>query len=386
MGKSFPRPRAGGGERFVRGSTFKIREKMIKVLIVDDSAVARIHLWNILESDPDTGIRVIGMAKNGEEAVRFAERKRPDVITMDIAMPVMNGLDATRRIMETTPVPIVIISASCGKDVENSFLAMQAGAVAVLEKPAGEGSRGYEEAAKEIVQTVKLMSEVRVVRRWPKAKVSEEAHPVRQGDKRTSSGARLIAIGASTGGPPVLQTILSSLPKDFPVPILIVQHIAKGFLGGMVDWLRHTTLLSIRIASHGERLLPGHVYFAPDDFHAGVTSDERISLSRAAPENGLRPSVSYLFRSVADTYSEGAVGVLLTGMGRDGAEDMKLMKERGAVTIAQDQESSVVFGMPGEAVRLDAATHVLPPERIPAILKSLIREEPDLHSHKRGEQ
>lgn len=344
---------------------------MIKVLIVDDSAVVRMHLRNILESDPD--IHVIGAARDGGEAVRFVGRKRPDVITMDIAMPGMDGLEATRRIMETTPVPIVVVSARSDKDVEKSFSAMKAGAVAVLEKPAGEDHKDFEKGAKEIVQTVKLMSEVRVVTRWPKTKVSGAVHPVRHGDKRV----RLVAIGASTGGPPVIQTILSSIPKDFPAPILIVQHIAKGFLGGMTDWLRHTTHLPISIASHGERLMPGHVYFAPDDFHLGVTGDERVALSKAAPENGLRPSVSYLFRSTADIYSESAVGVLLTGMGRDGAEDLKLMKERGAVTIAQDQESSVVFGMPGEAVRLDAATHVLPPERISAILKSLIREEPD---------
>ncbi len=165
-----------------------------------------------------------------------------------------------------------------------------------------------------------------------------------------------VLIGASTGGPPVIQTILSGLKKNLPVPVLIVQHISSGFLKGMVEWLQHTTALPVRIAADREVLLPGHVYFAPDDLHMGVTRGGIVSLSRTEPENGSRPSVSHLFRSARKVYGEKLVGVLLTGMGKDGAYELKQMKEHGAVTLVQDRESSVVYGMPGEAVRIDAAT------------------------------
>jgi two-component system chemotaxis response regulator CheB len=177
-----------------------------------------------------------------------------------------------------------------------------------------------------------------------------------------------VGIGASTGGPPVLQAILSALPRDFPAPILIVQHIARGFLPGMVEWLGQTTGQHVHIAAHGAVPLPGHAYIAPDDFQLGVSSGGRLTLARDEPENGLRPSVSWLFRSLADNQGSGAVGVLLTGMGKDGAAELKRMRDRGSMTIAQDRESSVVHGMPGEAIALDAATQVLSPDRIAAAL------------------
>jgi two-component system chemotaxis response regulator CheB len=161
------------------------------------------------------------------------------------------------------------------------------------------------------------------------------------------------------------------LPKDLPVPIVIVQHIAHGFVQGLLEWLKQTTGFPMHLAAHGERLLPGHVYFAPDDHHIGVEADGRAMLSIDPPENGLRPSVSFLFRSVARNFGSKAIGVLLTGMGRDGAEELRLMRDRGAVTFAQDQASSVVHGMPGEAMKLEAAVHVLPPEAIAESLQNL---------------
>jgi two-component system chemotaxis response regulator CheB len=181
-------------------------------------------------------------------------------------------------------------------------------------------------------------------------------------------GIRLIGIGASTGGPPVLRTILSGLPKDFSVPIFIVQHMARGFLPGMVDWLSQTTGLGVHIAAHGDEPLAGHAYVAPDDFHLAADARGHIRLAREAAENGLRPAVSYLFRSLAEGCGPSAVGVLLTGMGKDGAAELKQMRDRGAFTIAQDRDSSVVHGMPGEAIELGAASQVLPPERIAGAL------------------
>jgi two-component system chemotaxis response regulator CheB len=182
---------------------------------------------------------------------------------------------------------------------------------------------------------------------------------------------RIVAIGASTGGPPVLQTILAALPTTFPAPVVIVQHMAAGFSRGFIEWLAQSSALPVHLATHGESMFPGHVYLAPDEVQMKVARHDRIVLTRDEPENGLRPSVSCLFRSVAEVYGCDAVAGLLTGMGRDGAEELRLLKEKGAVTFAQDKDSSVVHGMPGEAIRLDAAMLVLPPEKIAAVLTSL---------------
>ena len=345
---------------------------MINVLIVEDSPVVREFLIHILSADPD--IRVIATAHDGEEALEAVRRHRPDVITMDIHMPKINGLEATRRIMETDPTPIVIVSGSADpNETAMMFRAMEAGALAVLMRPNGIGHPHYEATAKELVQTVKLMSEVKVVRRWPRARQHDAPapRPVQTGHARAPARVRIVAIGASTGGPPVIQTILSALPKDFPAPVLIVQHITAGFVRGFVEWLAQSAALPIQLATHGELMRPGHVYIAPDEHQMKVVCGGKIVLTRDAPENGLRPSVSYLFRSIADNYGCDAVAGLLTGMGRDGAEELRLLKEKGAITFAQDKDSSVVHGMPGEAIKLDAATLVLPPDKIAVVLVNL---------------
>jgi two-component system chemotaxis response regulator CheB len=343
---------------------------LIKVLVVEDSPVVREFLVHILESDP--GIRVVGTAHNGEQALEAIARSRPDVVTMDVHMPKMNGLDATRRIMETCPTPIVVVSGSTEPGVvATTFEAMDAGALAVLRRPAGLGHPEHETTARELVETVKLMSEVKVVRRWASARRETNARPQSPVAERLPRSCRIVAIGASTGGPPVLQTILSQLPADFPVPILIVQHMAAGFVRGFVDWLAHSSRLPVHVAVHGERLQAGHVYVAGDDLHMKAGRDGRIMLTPEPPENGLRPSVSCLFRSVAEVYGGDTVAGLLTGMGRDGAEELKLLRDKGAITFAQDQASAVVHGMPGEAIRLDAASFVLSPERIAAVLAKL---------------
>lgn len=346
---------------------------MIKVLVVDDSAVSRELIKNILEGDP--GIKVAGMASNGEEAIALAAGLRPDVITMDINMPGLNGLETTRKIMEQDPVPIVIVTASYDPgDVEKSFLAIEAGALAILEKPFGAGHSGYRSSSGNLLQTVKLMSEVKVVKRWPKQRYAQETNKkpaLVNPDRGARKEIRLVAIGASTGGPPVIQTILKGLRPGFAPPVVIVQHIAAGFLEGFIDWLGQTTGHNIHKARNGEPLQDGHVYLAPDNFHLGV-SRGKIELSLAEPENGTRPSVSYLFRSALKAYGPDMAAVLLTGMGRDGAQEMKALNEAGAATIVQDKESSVVFGMPGEALRLGAAEYVLAPEKIPAIIEALV--------------
>lgn len=344
---------------------------MIKVLVVEDSPVVREFLVHILGSDP--GIRVVGTARDGEDALEAVRRWQPDVITMDIHMPRMDGLEATRRIMETAATPIVIVSGSEDpREVSTTFDAIEAGALAVLRRPAGIGHPDHEVTAREVVQTVKLMSEVKVVRRWSRARRTAPApRPQEVRLAREAAKVRVVAVGASTGGPPALQTILAALPQDFPAPLVIVQHMATGFVSGFVEWLAHSCSLPIHVATHGEVMLPGHAYVAPDAHQMKVEPGGRLALTKDEPENGLRPAVGYLFRSVAEVYGCDAVAVLLTGMGRDGAQELRRLKEKGAVTIAQDKDSSVVHGMPGEAIFLDAATYVLPPRGVAAALAQL---------------
>jgi two-component system chemotaxis response regulator CheB len=290
-------------------------------------------------------------------------------VVMDIHMPRLDGFEATRRIMETQPLPIIICTATASpQDLAVAFRSMEAGAVACVEKPVALGA-DFEPRLQNLLQTVRLMSEVKVVRRWNRSRSARMMLPAgSSGKPRASSGVKFIGIGASTGGPLVLQTILSGLPKDFPVPLLIVQHIARGFLPGMVDWLSQTTGLRVHIAAHGATPLPGHAYVAPDDFHLAADARGHLVLAREQAESGLRPAVSYLFRSLADSYGANAVGVLLTGMGRDGAAELKRMKDHGAYTIAQDRDSSIVHGMPGAAIELGAASQVLAADRIAGAL------------------
>jgi two-component system chemotaxis response regulator CheB len=290
---------------------------------------------------------------------------------MDYHMPEMNGLDATRRIMQVHPVPIVIVSASTSRtQVASAHALLDAGALAVLETPPGPADPRHRPAAAELVETVKWVSEVKLVKRW--AKRTAFAAPALSrplpGFSGPSGELKLVAIGASTGGPLALRTILSGLASDFPVPVVIVQHMAEGFTQGLVDWLAQSSGFAVRIAREGEALRPATAYVAPERFHMGVTHDARVVLDDGAAEGGHRPSVAHLFRSVARAFSSQAIGVLLTGMGRDGAQELKLMKDTGAVTIAQDEETSIVHGMPGEAIQLGAAIEVLAADRIAASL------------------
>lgn len=345
---------------------------MIRVLVVEDSPVVRELLTHILHSDDN--IQVIGSAENGRKAVEFVSRSKPDLITMDIHMPEMDGFEATRIIMETNPVPIVIVTGSLDAgELETSFRAIEAGALTVLQKPLGIGDPNNDKHVRNLIATVKLMSEIKVVRRWAQTapKLSQlHREPVYRHVSEPSP-LELVAIGASAGGPSVIERILAGLPKSFPSPILIVQHMAEGFIQGFAEWLGKTSPLPVHVPFHGSMTQPGHVYIAPDGLQMTMDVSGRISCMPDKPENGIRPSVSYLFRSTAEVFGKNAVGVLLTGMGRDGALELGMMKEKGAITIAQDAESSAVFGMPGEAVRLDAATHVLPPDKIVTLLTNI---------------
>ena len=342
---------------------------MINVLVVEDSRVIRDYLVYTVETDP--GIRAIGTADSGEAALEFLGRRRPDVILMDIHLPGIDGFETTRRIMSWAPVPIVVCTASAGFDqVHTAMRALEAGALAVLKKPRGFGDPDAEAA---MINTLKLMSEVKVVRRWngtaAAARVAAEPMPRRL----IGRDVAIVAIGASTGGPPVIARILSGLSPAFAAPILVVQHISAGFTAGFAEWLATASGLPVQVAQGGEIPLPGHVYVAPDDHHLRVGPRGELQTTGDEPHNGHRPSVGVLFRSVAGRFGRRAIGVLLTGMGRDGAEELKLMADQGALTVAQDEESCVVFGMPAEAIRLGAAKFVFPPHGIAEFLTTAVR-------------
>ncbi len=343
---------------------------MIKVLIVDDSKVIQESIAYILNSDPE--FEIVGYASNGKEAVELTKKYRPNVITMDWQMPVSNGYEATKEIMETVPTPIVVVTGSiAANDISISFSLMEAGALAVLKKPHGIKHASYERESLELIQTLKLMSEIKLVRRV--GNKNGDIASSRNQQINQESDYKLISVGASTGGPMALKNFLINLPRNIPVPILIVQHISHGFVRGFVEWLMNVTNYPIHIALDNEYVLPGHVYMAPDDMHMGISANMRIVLSSDEKENGLRPAVSYLFRSCAKNLGDKAIGVLLTGMGSDGARELKILNEMGALTYAQDEKSSVVHGMPGEAIRLGAATNVCSPDKIARSISAKIK-------------
>jgi two-component system, chemotaxis family, protein-glutamate methylesterase/glutaminase len=356
--------------------------RVIKALIVEDTPVICKFLARLLSADPE--LRVIGTVSDGAEAIEFLKHQKPDVITMDIHMPRMSGLEATRRIMETSPLPIVIVSNSIDPLVTMPahFQALEAGAVTTLPIPKGLDTAGHEASAREFVQTVKLMSEIKMITRRPRPPIDTVgigvSDPGILESASTATDIRIVGIGASAGGPQALRSILTGLPRELPIPVLMVQHIDAGFAEGFAAWLNESSNLPVHIASNGERLKPGHVYIPPGDYQMGVRIDGCLTVNKEASEKGLRPAVSYLFRSLANVYGSHAVGVLLTGMGVDGAAELKRMKDRGAVTIVQDEESSLVHGMPGEAIKLGAADYILPPEKIVQLLKKLIPRRNDM--------
>lgn len=349
----------------------------IRILVVEDSPVVCELLLYILNGDPQ--LQVIGVAGDGEEAVAQAQRLRPDVIVMDIHLPKLDGFAATRQIMERAPTRIVMATATADpKEVAASFRAIEAGALALLAKPTGLGQPDFAASAQELVQTVKLMSEVQVVKRWPRR--AGVTAPAAAAIGAAPPPVRLVAIGASTGGPLALQALLAGLIRPLPVPILIVQHISDGFVAGFVDWLASSTHYGVRVAVGGEWPQPGLAYVAPSGHHLQLHANGSIALVDGPPEHGVCPAVAALFRSVTAVHGAASIGILLTGMGRDGALELKAMRAAGALTIAQDRESSVVFGMPGEAMLLDAACYALSPDKIAVMLGDLFRSAGNGHA------
>lgn len=343
---------------------------MYRAVVVDDSATVRTLLTGILGSDPE--IQVIGTARDGEEGVRMVQELRPDVVTMDIHMPRMNGFEATKEIMITAPTPVVIVTASTRvHDVETAMDTLRTGALALLKKPPGPESPEFEESARQLLSTVKAMAQVKVIRhhRGDGSRAHKKAAVC---EPLEGNGA--VAIATSTGGPQTLQKLLAELPRDFPLPILVVQHISAGFTAGFAAWLASMVPLRVKVAQADEPLCASTVYLAPEEVHLGMTAAGTVLLSDDPPIGGFRPSGTFLFRSTAAACGKGTFAMILTGMGSDGVEGLQAVRNAGGTIIAQDEASSVVYGMPQAAARADLADLVLSLDKMPGKLTELVRK------------
>lgn len=312
-------------------------KKSIRVLLVDDSRLVRDMIRTILESEE--GLVVVGEAVNGVEAIAMVAALKPDIVTMDIEMPVMGGLEAIERIMAEHPVPILAVTALTG--VRTAFAAISKGALDVIEKPDISP-----ENVQKLIHKLRYLGKVDIVAHLQAVGNCSKTQPARAvSAPKGLATNRIVAIAASTGGPQAIHAILSHLSATFPSPIVITQHIAEGFTQGMVDWLNSGTELKVVMAVNGARLLPGHVYVNPAEHSMRVSELGLITLGNLDPSYIYHPSCNTLLTSVASAYRSGAIGLIMSGMGDDGVVGMNSIKVAGGVTLAQDAKSSVVYGM-----------------------------------------
>lgn len=340
----------------------------IRVVIADDSSLARSLLRSYYAEDGDFDI--VGEARNGREAVDMVRMLRPNLVTMDLVMPVMGGLEAIEEIMGHRPVPILVVSSVA--DASNAYAAVARGAVDVTGKPSPVADDVAEFLAKSRqVASVPVITHIRSlqVRRQTERTPAAQPAAVTPG-----CGGRVFAIAASTGGPQALARILAALPADFPCPLLIAQHISDGFAAGMAEWLGSLSRLPVRLARGGETLTPGVVLVSPSESHMTV-SPTGIVLSPRLPDDLYRPSCDTLLSSVASIYGRRAVGLVLTGMGSDGARGLERIRQAGGQALVQDEASSVVFGMNRVAIERGLAHRVLPLEAIAGALLEMARPQ-----------
>lgn len=383
----------------------RLKKGPIRVMVVEDSPTARNMLVALFNRTSD--IQVVGTALDGEEAVLRASELLPDVITMDIHMPRLNGLEATRRIMQKHAIPIVMVTSSVNRpDMDLTFEAIRAGALTVVKKPGLDD----EAMCEQMVQTVRLMADVQVVRRWnthvsqgaspasptaagatnpamaaasptaaavPPGPVSQTTIALASALPSRSNGVSLalmrdfqkyprtvVGVASSTGGPNALVNMLRPLSANFPLPILVVQHITRGFGISLAEWLNTELKLKVRLAQQNELPEPGTVLIAPDDRHMQISDRGTVLLHNSPPYKGLRPSANYLFFSMARVYNRRAIGIILTGMGDDGVEGLIDLHQQGGLVLAQDEASSVVYGMPREAAMRNAVDHIMPVDQM----------------------
>ncbi len=336
----------------------------IHVLVADDSLMIRTALTTMLIDTPD--IKVVGQAADGQEAVRMAIRLKPDVVIMSIRMPKMDGLEATRHIMSVCPTSIIILSSSVyASDYNIAFNAIAAGALTIIEKPHGLSASDYGVVREQLLRAVRLISGVTVLARPKSPSADEQVGPMTALLKAMiNRPIRVVAIAASTGGPPVIFNILRNLPKDFSIPIVIVQHIMPAFIPSMADWLNTKGSLPVHVAREGDPLAPGKVFLAPGNNHMTVQAPGILHMDDSDPVGGQRPSATRLFQSVAEAFQADAVGIMLTGIGDDGVEGLAAMSQTGAHVIAQDKASCSEFSMPKAVIDREIVDEVLSPDQI----------------------
>ncbi|SMF31648.1 chemotaxis protein CheB [Pseudogulbenkiania subflava] len=337
----------------------------MRVMVIDDSSVARQLLRSLLESE---GYEVVE-ADSGLQALELVARVQPDLVTMDVHMPGLDGFDTTRRLLEGYAVPVVIVTASANtKEAGTVIRALAAGALAVVEKPRGPLHPQFCPHAAQLIQTLQRVQTL-TVRPPPPGTAAAGADPA-----CWDKPIRLVAIGASAGGPAALKVLLGGLNSPCPWPILLVQHIAGGFLDSLRDWLSLQSTLPVHIARPGEPLQPGHLYLSPEAHHLAVSRDLRFRLGRCEPQDTACPSISHLFDGLADELQGEVLAILLSGMGRDGAAALARLKAKGALTLVQQPDSAVVSGMPAAAIELSAACRVQSPETMALTLNGLMRQ------------
>jgi two-component system chemotaxis response regulator CheB len=390
----------------------------IKVLIVEDSPTVSRILSSIIEADP--AFQVVGIATDGAEAVRMTSRHRPNIITMDVNMPRMSGIEATEYIMAHQPTPILVLTAFSKQDLDLSFKMLSAGALEIMEKP---DANEWQTRKDRILDRLKLLSRIKVITHVRgKSRVYKDTHLISRDTARTApldpskvykppvvkAAAPLngkpvvpvakvevvpagppaqvdsallarrfevLGIAASTGGPPALSKLLGQLPADLPVPVFVVQHIPAGFSAGLADWLNGETRLKVKLAEEGEVPQPGFAYLPADDRHLTFLPNGRMHLDESPARYGLRPSADFTFEAMSRIWPAKTIAVILTGMGRDGSQGMRHLSSAGGYNVAQDEASSVIFGMPKAAIELGVVNKVLPLLEIPGFIKQVFKLE-----------
>lgn len=337
----------------------------IKILVVDDSLLMQRVLSDILQSDPQ--ILVIGTARDGEEALQKIPKLHPDVVTLDIEMPRMNGLTAVRKIMETNPVPVIMISALTQREAQLTLKALEFGAVDYVPKPQGQISLNMNDVKDELITKVKTAASANVTHAKHEESLKENVFSTEQ------VSDKVISIAASTGGPPAVSYVLSHLPSNVP-PILVVQHMPKGVTKLFADGLNQSCKFKVKEAEEGDYVQEGLALIAPGGFHMVVTKNGRITLNQDPPVNYVRPAADVMMFSSAEVYGSKNIGVVLTGMGSDGAKGIKTIKDKGGATIAQNQETCVIFGMPNMAIQTGCVDVIAPLDRIPREIITACKE------------
>lgn len=323
----------------------------IKILVVDDSLLMQKVLSDLLQSNPQ--LVVVGTARDGEEALQKIPNLHPDVVTLDIEMPRMNGLTAVRKIMENTPVPVVMISALTQREAQLTLKALEFGAVDYVPKPQGQLSLNMDSVKDELITKIKTAASANITR-------TKQENTSPENDKlMATTSDKVIVMASSTGGPPALSYILNHLPSNTP-PVLIVQHMPKGVTKLFAESLTNRCKLKVKEAEEGDYIQEGLVLLAPAGFHMVVTKKDRIKLNQDPPVNYVRPAADVMMRSCAEVYGPKNIGVVLTGMGSDGAKGIRAIKEKGGTTIAQNQETCVVFGMPNIAIQTGCIDIIAP--------------------------